>query len=380
MTPTPTEDFCDGGYYVLDNAGSLNRVGNPPEIVSSLFFGDDVARDLERADATRCGGGEDLVMLDKFGIATFAANDSCNIDQYFYFPESSEFPEGRAVDLVMSGDSQGFWVLTDYGRIYRAGSAMVSGQPAKLVIPAIDGMLGWDIPTPLYHPSLPDARTRGASLRAVSLIVIDLDADSQADGYLVFDSQGARYQVNPDGTLVLPGTYTGMIPELPANHPYYLLDPAAYAWPFFPGLDILRDAELFPGTNEGLVIFDGWGGIHPVPVDATSSAVFYARNDDFNQPGDLLTTVGMPYIIWGFDDPATPVDESVGVDASSIFIDFEFSPGCPESGFWTLDRFGAVFCFGSVRSDPANISSPFAGGPYLFPFPSMVGLEVFEQK
>ena len=375
-TPTPTENLCDGGYYVLNQFGNLSRVGNPPVINSSLSFNDDFARDLERTNAAACGGGEDLAILDKFGIVSFAANNGCNVNQEFLFPDDANFPRGRAVDLVMSSDSKGFWVLTDYGRIYRAGSAKVSGQPAELIVPAIDGLLGWDIPMPMYHPSLPDASIRGASLRAVSLIVLDLDADSQADGYLLFDSQGARYQINPDGTMVVPGTYAGM----PANHPYHLLDPNSYVWPFFPGLDILRDAELFPGTNEGVVVFDGWGGIHAIPVDDPTNAVFYTRNEDPSNPGTLITTVGMPYIIAGFDDPATPADESVGIDAASIFTDFEFSPGCPGSGFWTIDKFGGVFVFGSVRPDPSSTNPPFESGPYFYPYPYVVGLEVFEQK
>ena len=52
-----------------------------------------------------------------------------------------------------------------------------------------------------------------------------------------------------------------------------MLDPTAYVWPFFPGLDIARDIELH-GTQQGVVILDGWDGIHPVPVDIVTNRRF----------------------------------------------------------------------------------------------------------
>ncbi|NUN95361.1 MAG: hypothetical protein HUU16_04240, partial [Candidatus Omnitrophica bacterium] len=200
----------------------------------------------------------------------------------------------------------------------------------------------------------------GATLRAVALAVIDVNpADSRADGYIVIDSQGGHYQINPDGSFVAPGTYSGA----PANDPAKLLEPdpaqGGYIWPFFPGLDIARDIELFPGTSEGAVVFDGWGGIHPIPVNEPSNGVFYTRNEDPNNPGTLITTVGMPYQVVGFDDPETVPDESddttYGIDAFSIYVDFEFSAGCPD-GFYTLDKNGAVNVFGAARNMPDELS------------------------
>jgi hypothetical protein len=78
------------------------------------------------------------------------------------------------------------------------------------------------------------------------------------------------------------------------------------------------------------VVFDGCGGIHPVPVDDVTNPVFYTRNEDPNNPAMSLTTVGMPYITLGFDDPETPADDEsnaalFGIDAFSIFVDFVFS-------------------------------------------------------
>jgi hypothetical protein len=205
----------------------------------------------------------------------------------------------------------------------------------------------------MRQPGLPNPG--GASLRGVALVVIDAIAPfNRADGYIMFDSQGAHYQITPNGTLIVPGTYK----NAPVDDPSKLLEPdplqGGYVWPFFPGKDIARDAELYPGTQEGLVVFDGWGGIHPVPVNVVSNAVFFARNDDPNNPGNLITTVGMPYVVLGFNNPSTPEDESdattYGIDAYSIFVDFDFS-SC-EQGFYTLDKFGGVFVFGSARVAP----------------------------
>ena len=70
-------------------------------------------------------------------------------------------------------------------------------------------------------------------------------------------------------------------------------------YPFFAGLDIARDIEIYPVTQQDLVVFDGWGGINPVPVNDTTNPVFNTRNEDPNNLGMSLTTVGMPYIIAG---------------------------------------------------------------------------------
>ncbi|MCA9432005.1 MAG: right-handed parallel beta-helix repeat-containing protein, partial [Candidatus Omnitrophica bacterium] len=292
-TPLPP---CDSGYYVLDSYGGRHRVGNPTIITGGLYFGRDLARDLERADV-RVGLNEeiDLVVLDGAGAAHFVEYPSHFVPQMFYFgDELNEFPEGRAVDLEMTADSLGLWVLTDYGGIYRAGSAQAQGEP--VMVPHTDEFdLGWDVPvdSEIRAPGL--SAPGGATLRAVSLVVIDEDSDNIADGYVILDSMGGHYQIDDQGE-ELP---IGSSDRSPENSPQKLLDPGAYVWPFFEGLDIARDMELHP-TQQGVVVFDGWGGIHPVPVDCTGNRVFFANNRDPENPEELITTVGMPYIVAGF--------------------------------------------------------------------------------
>ncbi len=366
ITPTPG---CESGGYLLLTTGQIERIGHPVQINGGFFFGNDFARDLERAVADNgVGPKDDLVVLDGSGVASFVENPGDNIPQDFLFPPTTDYPIGRAVDLEMSQSSEGFWVLTDFGGIYRAGDTREDLEPALVtgtnVLP-----LGYDIPFGVFRdPRFPNPG--GASIRAVALVVIDVNAPlNRADGYIVIDSQGARYQFTPDQGRVATGTYAG----LPVNDPLKLLEPkiptgasepydytnSGYIWPFFPGQDIARDAEIFPGSQQGLVIFDGWGGIHPVPVDIPSNPVFFTRNEDPENPGALITTVGMPYIVTGFDDPETGVDEGdpafYGADAYSIFTDFDFSVGCPEGGFYTLDKFGGIFVFGSARVAPENL-------------------------
>ncbi len=380
--PTPTATPCDSGYYVLDSLGGRHRVGDPPTITGPLYFGEDMARDIEKAvahvgDATSL----DLVVLDSAGAAHFIANPGSNIPQTFYFgDELTEFPQGRAMDLVMSEDSQGLWVLTDFGGIFRAGSSVPNG--AEEQVPGTENIntLGWDIPMTgeLRNNGMPDPG--GATLRAVSLVVFDVDENNLADGYIILDSQGGRLHLDPDGGEIIPGS----LPGFPINHPYRLLDPAGYPWPFFTGLDIARDMELYQ-TEEGVVIFDGWGGIHPVPVDIDSNAVYFATNRVSNQNPIPDQLVGMPYIVRGFDDPSTPeIDESIsdvsdpdstGFDVASIFMDLEFST-C-SGGLYTLDQFGGVFVLGTARGEEDNVSAPFTGSPYFFPALLAEGLEIF---
>ncbi|MCA9443242.1 MAG: FG-GAP repeat protein, partial [Candidatus Omnitrophica bacterium] len=74
-TSTPTVTFtpgnappCDSGYYVLDSYGGRHRVGNPALITGSIYFGEDIARDLEKA-TVQVGEATDLdlVVLDGAG-------------------------------------------------------------------------------------------------------------------------------------------------------------------------------------------------------------------------------------------------------------------------------------------------------------------------
>jgi hypothetical protein len=349
-SPTPTPG-CESGLYMLVGSGQILRVGNPHIITGDVSLGGDLAKDLERVVAmTESGPQEDLAILDGAGVATWVENPGASIPQDFLLPVDAAFPRGRAVDLEMSRTSEGFWVLADFGGIYRAGDAKEPSDPPLLPGTDKTGILGYDIPFgAMRNPSV--ANPGGASLRAVALVVIDAASPpNRADGYIVFDSQGGHYPIGPDGMPVTPGTYA----NLANRDPLRLLEPgpAGYEYPFFPGFDIARDAELFDLTQEGLVVFDGWGGIHPVPEDDPANAVFFARNEDPAHPGHLISTLGMPYLVAGFDDPRTPENEADpathGIDAYSIFVDFDFSAGCPD-GFYTLDKFGGVYVFGSAR-------------------------------
>ncbi len=367
VTPTPG---CESGLYMLLTTGQIERVGHPPVITGGFSYTNDLARDLERAIANNgIPPTEDLVVLNGEGVVSFVENSGDNIPQDFVFPVTSDFPIGRAVDVEMSQSSEGFWVLTDFGGIYRAGdtkealeTALVTGTD---VLP-----LGYDVPFGAFRASWL-ANPGGANIRAVALVVIDVNPPlNRADGYVIFDSQGARYQFTPDAGPVVAGTYAGLavndplkllepkIPSVAAGEPFDYTD-SGYVWPFFPGQDICRDAEIFPDTQEGLVVYDGWGGIHAVPVDVPTNPVFFTRNEDPNNPGTLITTVGMPYIVLGFDDPETAVDESdattYGSDSYSIFVDFDFSAGCPEGGFYTLDKQGGVWVFGTARVTPDSV-------------------------
>ena len=110
-SPTPTEDSadCDSGYYVLDSLGGRHAVGDPPVITGPVFFGWDIARDMERASCNIEGATvEDLVLLDGFGATHFVMNPSCNVLQDFYFIDQvDKYPQGRAVDMENLGGWKG---------------------------------------------------------------------------------------------------------------------------------------------------------------------------------------------------------------------------------------------------------------------------------
>ena len=376
LTPSPQDFVCDSGYYVLDSLGGRHRVGNPVLITGPLYFGNDIARDMERMV---CQEEEDLAVLDGLGGVHVVESPSCEIQQDFYFGDvdTEAFPQGRAVDLEMAENSTGFWVLTDFSGIFRAGTTKGPADPALVPDTDLQGTLGFDLPLgDLRDPNLPE--NDRSSLRAVSLAVIDTDLDGVADGYLVLDSMGGRLHYHPDGSQVTAGSSAGMT----GNEPERLLDPDAYIWPFFKGLDIARDMELYP-TQEGVVIFDGWGGIHPVPVDIESNPVYFANNRISNADDTPLQTVGMPYVTSGFDDPTTSGIGEIesnpaqyGPDAESIFTDLEFSAGCPD-GLYTLDKFGGVFVLGAARDDETEAIPHFGNSPYFLPFLYAEDIEIF---
>ncbi len=384
-TPTPTQTstfvpmMADSGYYILDSMGGRSPVGNPPSIMGPVFFGFDIARDLEKVSCTISGStDDDLVVLDGYGATHFVKNPSCNIMQDFFFmDEMDRFPQGRAVDLEMSADGRGFWVLTDYGAIYRAGSVKRATETSLIEATNLPNVFGFDIPIDpsLRSPEMPSPG--GASLRAVAFVVIDIESDNRPEGFVILDSQGGRRHLNAEGIEIPPGTYSKEDDPVPLR----LLDSSNYFWPLFSGLDIARDMELHPSQN-GLVILDGWDGIHPVPVDDETNPVYFANNRVSNDDPSPRSIVGMPYVTKGFDDPSTDIDEGdpslIGFDAASIFKDLEFSSA--NDGFYVLDGFGGVFAFGSARQSDSLVVPAIQGGPYTFPYPWMEDMEVFENR
>ncbi len=359
---------ADAGYYILDGLGGRHHVGNPAPILGSLYYGRDVAEDMEKTfsspQGTKGTSFSDLAVLDTFGAVQFVANPEDTPGQSFYWPEGSDPACGFAVDVEIASDSSGFWVLTEKGGIYRAGSALPGGEGAQLGNNAADlcnvlGIpFGGEVPR---DPGLPAAD--GASISAEGFVVVQSGDAGAPTGFVVLDSQGGHYIYDGSGNTLSDGIADSI---LNGNT----------AYPFFAGLEIARDIELptlglvdkgfvsSTDPTQGLVIYDGWGGIHPVPVsDTASSLVSFLRNDG-------LTSVGLPYLKTGFDDPSTAENEgdpnTVGIDVGSIFHDIEFCASGSE-GVYVLDGFGGVFAFGSTRTDPNSPAPAFTGGPYFFP-------------
>jgi hypothetical protein len=368
-TPTATEPKAcqDSGYYVLTSYGQHIRVGNPALVTGNVSSAQPVFVDMELGMSISSPSKNglpvvDLLVLDKSGTATFIENPGSTPAQAFLFDASSTC--GYAVDVEISADSLAFWVLTEGGGIFRVGSAN-PGTP-QLGNDAAD--LCNLLPIPFGDLRDPNFAKPGdgASIRAVALAVVEnLPAKGITPaGYIVMDSQGGTYLFDGDGVSIrnaanVAGSATNGVGILDRNTVY----------PFFPGLDIARDMELAPaGTaTDGLAIYDGWGGVHPVPVDQETD-VRFLRNETAVGSGVLLTTVGLPYLITAFDNPETVADESQSaLDVNSIFVDIEFCSDGRTDGAYVMDKFGGVFAFGSTRNTPDNTSPRFTGSPYFFP-------------
>lgn len=393
VAPTPTETevppvCADAGYYVLTSFGQHIRVGNPVLVSGNVASVSPVAVDMEAGMSTPEEGGfptVDLAVLNESGVVTFIENPTSTPNQAFIFDASS--PCGLAIDIVVSQDSNAFWVLTEGGGIYRAGDANVGGTSATAQLGNDAANLCSMLPIPFgdMRDSVIGQPGDGSSIRAVGLAVIqntlmkggDLGVNSSPEGFIVLDSQGGTYLFDGTGVSIRgAGLDGGYVPGSAPNG-HGVLD-RNVVYPFFPGRDIARDIELRIATSssDGLVIYDGWGGIHPVPVDV-ESPVRFLRNETAIGSGVPISTVGMPYLITAFDDPTTAgVNEGEGaLDVNSIFIDIEFCSDGETEGAYVLDKFGGVFAFGSTRNTPDSTVPRFSGSPYFFPFQYVVDME-----
>jgi hypothetical protein len=373
---------ADSGYVILDGLGGRHNVGLVTPISGPVYYGVDIAKDLEVA-RSGIGTVTDFIVLDQFGGATFVANAGDTPAQGFNFPDGTS----PAVDVEIANDSAGFWVLRANGEIYAAGSALASGDgstPVASTPVALDFPFGGAVPrndNPLTPAGDPDA-----SVRAVGFAVVQSGDPTAPTGIVVLDSQGGHYILTGSGANELDDDAAGSILNGPGGA-------SETVYPFWQGLDIGRDIELHPagGAADGVGIYDGWGGVHPVPVNVASSGVQFLRNE-----GDTASTVGLPYLVLGFDDPTTPENEgdtgTFGIDSQSIFKDLEFCSfttgqvGAEKGtdsggdGIYVLDGFGGVFALGGTRIlGPDNPAPAFTGGPYFFPNPIVRDLEpVFE--
>jgi len=405
VTPSPTTvivtaaECDDSGYYVLDKNGGRFRVGSPVNIGGALAFGSPDARDMEKVFSTDKAHENDLAVLDRFGIVTFVANPGSEPEQTFGWP-SGVFPCGEAVDVIVSRDYQAFWVLTRGGGIYRGGNARTTDDSALLGNDAANLCNVLDIPFPpaIRNGFFGALANDNATLRAVGLTVAeqtvakghietpgDDGPNANPDGFVVIDSQGGSYLFDGQGNSIRDAAGGNRV-VASNNVAGDFLNPDT-VYPFFPGLDIAREVEQDvtegkgdpPVPNRHLVILDGWGGIHPVPVNLESD-VRFLRNEQ-SLGGPPITTVGMPYLVLAFDDAATPADEggaSWPADANSIFKDIEFCTDGSE-GVYTMDCFGAIFAFGTTRVQPDNLAPGFSGSPYFFPRKDAVDMEPFGQ-
>ncbi|MCG3198699.1 MAG: hypothetical protein GHCLOJNM_03203 [bacterium] len=368
-TPSPTETLapCDDiGYYLLTSFGEHIPVGHPPDISGSAITpGRKLFGDMELASSS--GGNPDLAILDHFGVVRFIADPPSSPPQSFAFPAGNT-PCGPAVDLVMSADSLSFWVLTEGGGIFRGGNAD-PGDP-QLGNDADDLCDMLPIPFGPMRGSRFTDPNDGATIRAVGLVVIESGNNAMPHGFILMDSQGGTYVFDGEGNSIRDshgGRGIGASSE-------QLLDPNL-PFPFFPGLDIARDIEVHPIGNPptSLVVLDGWGGIHPVPA-RQESYVRFLRNETAVDSHIPLTTVGMPYVTVGFDDPETvPNEAESSADVNSIFVDIEFCR--TGDGIYTLDKFGGVYTFGSSRASPSYSGPPFGRSPYFYPFFWMEDIE-----
>jgi hypothetical protein len=386
--PIPTVGGADFGrnftrcydtvYYILDGLGGRHPV--PPSLrlfSGPVYFGVDVAKDMEMVDPSPdpMSGAMDILVLDRFGGASFVEDATHTPAQGFMFPDGTS----QAVDVALANGGEGFWVLRADGRIYAAGSTLAGGADGSLPVAqtpvALDFPFGGTVPrnsNPLTPPGDPDA-----SIRAVGFAVVQSADPLAPTGFVVLDSQGGHYILTGSGAALLDDDTANSILNGPGGT-------SETVYPFWQGLDIGRDIELHPdgAATDGVGIYDGFGGVHPVPVNNPASGVQFLRNDGTDIGGVGASTVGLPYLTIGFDDPATAQDEAdtttFGVDSHSIFKDLEFctftgrrlAGKCGSragGGVYVLDGFGGVFVLGNTRQ--------FTGGPYFFPNPIVRDLE-----
>ncbi len=295
------------GYYLLDGFGTVHTVGAAQPLFNNIFYGFDIARDLD-AIANETDWVSGYYYMNGFGDQ-WAIGDATQAVNYPWFGWDIAKDLEIAVDFTLGTNAYtGYWVLDGYGGVHPVpltgtGNNYIKTYANSPSSPAAGEVVwfGWDIARDLEVSVLwvgaTDSQTNQFSYRP------------RANGYFILDGWGAVHSsiVNETG---------------------YPMDPAWFGSPvpYFPGFDIARAFEM-TASQKGFYLLDGYGAVHRIGDAGTS-----------------FPTGSQSTPVFGWD---------IARDLALVQ-----DPGGQVTGYYVLDGLGIVNAAGDAQLFP---TSPFFG-------------------
>lgn len=291
VTPGLAQPMFDG-LYVLDGNGNVHTVDNAPVITSGIDFGFDIAKDIAlTGNETGFVTGAYLLtgVGDVFGFGDADLYPAQTDRPYFGWDIARDMEPAVDWTQVKNGQA-GFYVLDGFGGVFPVGDLT---RPYFKVYPTHQSLgvgetrylyWGWDVAEDLevtvtYAAGLDKPRVNGYyvldALGGVHWNIEDDSGNIAAAPWAGFDqpyfgwdiARGLAVTASAQGYFLLDG-YGGLhtVGDALMSFPSGGAAVEELTTPFF-AWDIAKDLELVyddVGELQGLIVLDGYGGLHEV--------------------------------------------------------------------------------------------------------------------
>lgn len=298
------------GLYVLDGFGNVHTVDSAPAITAGIDFGYEVAKDIALTGDEN-GVVDGLYLLTGFGdVFSFGNAPSYpGVERpYFGWDIARDVETAHDYTDGVNGQS-GFFILDGFGGVFPIGDPSKTYfklyRTAQSIEVGEDRYLywGWDVAVALeaavlYDNSLEAIRTNGYyildKLGGVHWNIEDEIGDIAIAPWAGVPQPYFGWDIARDFELTKTGMGYYLLDGYGAIHPVgdaalaFATTTAVAATPFF-GWDIAKDIEIVStetGAVSGLVLLDGYGGLHELGDVGIQNPLPLFTDEDSN-PWDI---------------------------------------------------------------------------------------------